>query len=76
VRALMFGQCSVVAAVRDVLWRARRVCLYAALVCAMRRAWLVAVRCLGDTRHDSDVPSCWVGLVASCLSARARVCLA
>ncbi len=39
--------------------------------CAVRG--LLACAVLGDTRHDADVPLCWVGLVASCVSARTRV---
>jgi hypothetical protein len=31
-------------------------------------------RALGDTRPDAGMPLCWVGLVASCVSARACVC--
>jgi hypothetical protein len=69
--------CSGVGAVR---WcgmscgRARLMCLYAVCECAMCGAWLVGVCCFGwHAHHDADVPLCWVGLVASCVSARACV---
>jgi hypothetical protein len=40
--------------------------------CAVRGLLVCAV--LGDTRHDADVVLRWVGLVASCVSARACLC--
>ncbi len=39
--------------------------------CAMRG--LLACAVLGDTRHVADMSLCWVGLVASCASARTCV---
>ncbi len=73
VGAVMFAQWAVVAAVRDVLWACGAcVCMLRLSVrCAVRG--LLACAVLGDTRHDADVPLWWVGLVASCVSARARV---
>ncbi len=38
----------------------------------MARGLLVCA-VLGDTRHDADVPLCWVGLVASCVCLCAHV---
>ncbi len=57
-------------AVRDVLCA----CVVCVFVCCVGVCDLPCV-VLGDTCHDSDVPSCWMGLVASCVSARARVCM-
>jgi hypothetical protein len=61
------------AAVRDVV-RACGACvcvLCGRVRCAVRG--LLACGVLSDTRHDSDVPLWWVGLVASCVCA--RVCM-
>jgi hypothetical protein len=43
--------------------------LHVSVRCALRGLWACVV--LGDTRHDAAVPLCWVGLVASRVSARA-----
>ncbi len=73
VRVVMFAQCAVVAAVRDVVRACGRglcVCVLCVSVrCAVRGLLVCAV--LGDTRHDADVVLSWVGLVASCVSVRA-----
>jgi hypothetical protein len=72
VRAVMFAQCAVVAAVWDVV-RACGACAFCMLCvsvqCVVRGLLVCAV--LGDTRHDADVVLWWVGLVASCVSVRA-----
>ncbi len=73
VRGVMFAQCAVVAAVRDVV----RAC--SAYVCMLRASVRCAVRgllralFLGDTRHDADVSLWWLGLVVSCVCR--RVCV-
>ncbi len=74
VRAVMFAQCAVVGAVRDVVRACGACVLYGACVsvrCAVRGLLVCAVS--GDTRHDADVVLWWVGLVASCVSVCPRV---
>ncbi len=70
VGAVMIAQCAVVVAERDVV-RACGACVFVCCVRVCDVACACAVLC--DTRHDADVPSCCVGLVASCVSARACV---
>jgi hypothetical protein len=75
VRAVMFVQSAVVAAMWDVVWVCGACVLFGACVsvrCAVRGLLVCAV--LGDTRLDADVVFWWVGLVASCVCARACLC--